>query len=59
MLCVSLDGRGVWERMDICICMDESLCYPPETVTALLIGYTSIQNKKFEKISVLTFNAFY
>ena len=26
--------------MDICICMAELLCYLPETITALLIGYT-------------------
>ena len=50
MLCGSLDGRGVWGRMDACICMAESLCYPPETITTLLIGYTPIQNKKFEYI---------
>ena len=25
MLCCSLDGRGVWGRMDTCICMAESL----------------------------------
>ena len=25
MLCGSLDGRGVWGRVDICICMAESL----------------------------------
>ena len=55
----SLDEKDVWGRMDTCICMAETLCCPPETITALLIGYTSIQNKKFEKISVLTFNAFY
>ena len=30
----------VWGRMDTCICMTESLCYSPETITALLIGYT-------------------
>ena len=24
-------GRGDWGRMDTCICMAESLCYPPET----------------------------
>ena len=33
--------------MDTCICMAESLCCSPETVTPLLIGYTSIQNKRF------------
>ena len=42
MLCGSLDGRGVWGRMDRCICMAESLCCPPETITTLLIGYTPI-----------------
>ena len=35
--------------MDTCICMAESLCYPPETVTTLLIGYNPIQNKKLKK----------
>ena len=45
MLCSSLDGRGVWERMDTCICMAESLCSSPETITTLLIGYTPTQNK--------------
>ena len=29
-------------RMDTCICMAESLCCPPETITTLLIGYTPI-----------------
>ena len=29
--------------------MAEFLHYPPETVTALLIGYTPIQNKKGKK----------
>ena len=37
----SLDGRGVWGKMDTCICMAESLCCPPETVT-LLVSYISI-----------------
>ena len=46
MLCVSLDGKGVLERMDTCMCLAESLCCPPETVTTLLICYTPIQNKK-------------
>ena len=42
MLCGSLDGRGVWGRMDTCICMAESLRSSPETVTTLSIGYTPI-----------------
>ena len=49
ILCGSLDGRGVWGRMDICICMAESLSCSPETITTLLIGYTPIQNKKFKR----------
>ena len=50
VLCGSLDGRGVWGRMDtcICICMVESFCCSPETSqNYLLISYTSIENKKF------------
>ena len=46
MLCGSLDGRGVWGRMDTRICMAESLCCPPETITTLLICYIPIQNLK-------------
>ena len=37
-------GKGVWGRMDTCVCMAESLHYSPETTTTLLIGYTPIQN---------------
>ena len=36
--------------MDIYVCMAESPCCPPETITALLIGYTPIQNKKLKTI---------
>ena len=50
MLCGSLDGRGVWGRMDTCICMAESLCCALETITTLIIGYIPVQNKKFKKI---------
>ena len=49
MLCGSLDGRGVWGRIDTCIFMVESLCHPPETITTLLINYTPIQNKNLKK----------
>ena len=31
-----LGGRGVGGRMDPCICMAESLCCPPETITTFL-----------------------
>ena len=40
----SLDGRGVWGRMDTCLCMAESLHCSPETTTTLLTGYTPVQN---------------
>ena len=53
MLCGSLDGREVWGRMHTCICVAESLCGPPGTMTTLLIGYTPIQNKKFKKFFLL------
>ena len=36
--------------MDTCIRMIEFLRCSPERITALLIGYTSKQNKKVEKI---------
>ena len=52
VLCGSLDGRGVWGRMDTCVCVcmhtyihiyiAESLCCAPVTITALLICYTPI-----------------
>ena len=45
VLCGSLDGRTVWGRMDSCICISAFAVHLPETVTMLLIGYTSIQNK--------------
>ena len=44
----SLDGRGVWGRLDTCIYMAEPLCCSPETITALLTGYIPIQKKKKE-----------
>ena len=39
MLYSSLDGRGVWRRMDTCMYMAESFYYAPEAVTTLLISY--------------------
>ena len=42
-------GEGIWGRMDIGICMAESLCSSPETVRTLLMGYTPIENKKFKR----------
>ena len=48
MLSGILEGREVWGRMDTCLCMAESLCCSPETVT-LSIDYTPIQNKKLRE----------
>ena len=48
VLCGSLDGTGIWRRMDTRIWMAKSLHWSPETTTTLLIGYTPIQNKKFK-----------
>ena len=45
----SLNGSGVWRRMDTYMCVAESLCCPPATITALLVSNTLIQNKKFKK----------
>ena len=47
----SLNGRGVWGRMDTCMCMAESLHCSPETVTTLLIGYTLVQKKMLKEHS--------
>ena len=44
----SLNGRGVWGRMDPCIWMAESLLSLPETIPTLLVGYTPIENKKLK-----------
>ena len=49
MLCGSPDGEGVWERMNTCICMAESLCCPPEIITTSSISSTPIKNKKLKK----------
>ena len=55
-LCASLDGREIWERMDRCICMAETLCCLSETTITLLIGYTPMQNKKFKVWKKKRFN---
>ena len=39
MLCGSLDGRGVWGRMDTCMYMAESLCCSHETIRTLFINW--------------------
>ena len=47
----SMDGRGVWGRMDTQICMAESpLCCSPEAITTWFVNWLyAIQNKKFKK----------
>ena len=52
MLCAGLDGRGIWRRMETCICTAESLCCPPETITILLINFIPTQNKKLNQILI-------
>ena len=37
-----LDGRGDWGKMDMCVCMSEFLCCPPESITTSLVGYIPI-----------------
>ena len=44
--CGGRGGRGVWGRMDTCVCVAESLCCEPETITTLSISYAPIQHKK-------------
>ena len=48
MFCGSLDGRGVWGRMDTWISGAESLHCSTETITTFLTGYSPIQNKKLK-----------
>ena len=49
-LFVSLDGRGVWGRMNTRMCLAEFLPpYSPETVTTLSVSCTLTQNRKFKK----------
>ena len=31
--------RGVWRRLDTCICMAELLCFLPKTITKIFISY--------------------
>ena len=50
MLWGSLEGKGVYGRMDTCIYMAESLLCPPETITTLFIDY----EKKSESRSVVS-----
>ena len=48
MLCGSLDGKGVWGRMDtrIYIWLSPFAVYVKLSQHCLLIGYAPVQNKK-------------
>ena len=48
MLCGSLDKREVWEIMDTCICIAESLHCSPEMITTLatMLCQYKIKNSK-------------
>ena len=48
-LCLgSLAGRGVWGRVDTRVCLAESLCCSPETITTLLTSYVRVCAKSFQ-----------
>ena len=60
LLCGSLDGKGVWGRMDTSVCMAESLCCPPETnniVNQLATPQYKIKSKKKKKKRTWTHNS--
>lgn len=50
----SLDGRGVWGRMDACMWMTGSLCWSPETITILFVNrlYSNTKLKALKKLRV-------
>ena len=53
VLCGKLDEREDWGGMDACIFMAESFCYTLKlSQHCLLIGYTTIQNKKVLKMQM-------
>ena len=49
-------GQPGWEgSLDTCICMAESLCHPPETITTLLITILQYKIKSF--LNMYSFNS--
>ena len=50
MLCGSLDGRWFEGRKDTSICMVESLCCSPKTITTLFTGYIPKETESLKKI---------
>ena len=53
MLCASLDGRGVWGKVDTCIHMAEFFQCSSETITALLTGYNPIHKKLKKEVFII------
>ena len=53
ILCGSLDGKGVWGRMDTCICMAEFLHCSSEIITTLLTSYVCVRAKLFQSCLTL------
>ena len=49
MLRGTMDGRGVWGRMETCICLAESLSCSLEIIATLLIDYTLILFLKIKR----------
>ena len=47
-LCGSLDGRGVWGRMDTCMCMNESLQYTEDKMVG---WHHQLNGHEFEQAS--------
>ena len=40
----SLKRRGVWRKMDTCICMAEFFCCPFGTITTIIVNWLSVQS---------------
>ena len=56
MSCGSLDGRGVWRRMDNVYVWLTLFAVHLETITTLLIDYGSAQNNKLKIMRHQYFN---
>ena len=58
VLCGSLDGRGVWGRMDICVCISlyRSLCCSSEIITTLFVNGLYPNKQKEKKLEWIASN---
>ena len=52
LLSTLLGGKRIWKRVDICICIADSLCRTPQANTTWSINYIPIKKKKkkFKKL---------